>query len=102
MPWRRVPPSADEGGRVAVSINDRLKKFFTDLSADPVEERVVEYVIREVHNGRRLMDVIDDPYVRNRLSDEKREEILQNPEVVDAMEQEIKSAFKAPDIGFTS
>lgn len=87
---------------MASNINDRIKQFFTDLSADPVEERVVEYVIREVHNGRRLMDVINDPYVRNRLTDEKREEILQNPEVVDALEREIKSAFKAPDIGFTS
>lgn len=87
---------------MASSINERIKKFFTDLSADPVEERVIEYVIREVHNGRRLMDVIADPYVRNRLTDEKREEILQNPEVVDALEQEIKSAFQTPDLGFPS
>lgn len=85
---------------MASSINERLRKFFGDLSADPVEERVVEYVIREVHNGRRLMDVINDPYVRNRLTDEKREEVLQKPEVVDALEQEIKSAFQAPDIDF--
>ena len=48
------------------------------------------------------MDVINDPYVRNRLSDEKREEILQNPEVIEALEQEIQSAFQAPDIGFSS
>ena len=87
---------------MASSINDRLKQFFEDLAADPVEERVVEYVIREVHNGRRLMDVINDPYVRNRLSDEKREEILQNPEVIDALELEIQSAFKAPDLGYSS
>jgi hypothetical protein len=87
---------------VAGSINDRLKQFFEDLAADPVEERVVEYVIREVHNGRSLMDVINDPYVRNRLSDEKREEILQNPEVIEALELEIQSAFKAPDLGYSS
>jgi hypothetical protein len=87
---------------VAGSINDRLKQFFQDLAADPVEERVVEYVIREVHNGRSLMDVINDPYVRNRLSDEKREEILQNPEVIEALELEIQSAFQAPDLGYSS
>jgi hypothetical protein len=87
---------------VASSINERLKQFLEDLTTDPVEERVVEYVIREVHNGRKLMDVINDPYVRNRLSDEKREELLQNSEVIEALEQEIQSAFQAPDIGYSS
>lgn len=87
---------------MASSINDRLRQFFEDLASDPVEERVVEYVIREVNNGRRLMEVIDDPYVRNRLSDEKREHILENPEVVDALESEIQSAFQPPEIGFSN
>ncbi len=87
---------------MASSINERLKQFLEDLTTDPVEERVVEYVIREVHNGRKLMDVINDPYVRNRLSEEKREELLQNSEVIDALEQEIQSAFQAPDIGYSS
>jgi hypothetical protein len=87
---------------VASSINERLKQFLQDLTSDPVEERVVEYLIREVHNGRTLMDAIADPYVRNRLNDEKREELLQNPEVIEALEQEIHSAFQAPDIGYSS
>jgi len=87
---------------LASSINDRIRQFFEDLATDPVEERVVEYVIREVNNGRRLMEVIDDPYVRNRLSDEKREHILENPEVVDALEHEIQTAFQPPEIGFSN
>ena len=84
------------------SIKERLKSFLEDLTTDPVEERVVEYVIREVHNGRKLTDVIADPYVRNRLNDEKREEILQNSQVIGALEQEIHTAFQAPDIGYSS
>lgn len=76
------------------SINDRISKFFEDMTADPIEERVVEYVIREVHNGRKLMEVIEDAYVRNRLNDEKRTEILENTEVVDALEAEIRSAMQ--------
>jgi hypothetical protein len=91
-----------EGGSVASSINDRLKQFLEDLASDPVEERVVEYVIREVHNGRTLTQVIADPYVRNRLNDEKRESLLQNTEVIEALEQEIQTAFRAPDIGYSS
>lgn len=83
-------------------INDRIKQFFSDMATDVVEERVVEYVIREVHNGRRLMEVIEDPYVRNRLSDDKRAHVLENTEIVEALEQEIRAAITPPDIGFSS
>lgn len=85
-----------------MSINDSIKKFFEDMADDVVEDRVVEYVVREVHNGRRLMEVIDDPYVRNRLSDEKRSRMLQNVEIVEALEQEIKSTFETGGLGFSS
>jgi len=86
---------------VASSINERMKQFLSDLASDPVEERVIEYVIREVHNGRRLMEVMDDPYVRNRLNEAKREGVLENQEVIAALEEEIHSAFQTPDIGFS-
>lgn len=85
---------------MASSINERIRQFFDDLATDVVEERVVEYVVREVHNGRRLMEIIDDPFVKNRLSAEKVETILQNAEVVDALEAEIHSAMQTPDVGF--
>jgi len=78
-----------------------MKQFLSDLASDPVEERVIEYVIREVHNGRRLMEVMDDPYVRNRLNEAKREGVLENQEVIAALEEEIHSAFQTPDIGFS-
>jgi len=83
------------------SINDRIKQFFDEMAVDVIEERVVEYVVREVHQGRRLMEVIDDPYVRNRLSDEKRAEILENSEIIDALEQEIRASMTPPDLGFS-
>lgn len=75
------------------TINDRIKGFLTEMTADAVEERVVEYVVRELHNGRRLMEIIEDPYVRNRLSDEKRAEVFENPEIVDALESEIRATL---------
>ena len=86
---------------MASSINDRIKGFFQEFMTDPVEERVVEYVIREVRNGRRLMEVVEDPFVKNRLDESKRAEIFEKPEIMDALEEEIHSAFKTPDIGFS-
>ena len=82
------------------SVNDRIKSFFSEMATDPVEERVVEYVVREVHNGRRLMEVIEDPYVRNRLSDDKRAAVLDNAEIVEALEQEIRASMAPPELGF--
>lgn len=84
------------------SFNDRIQRFFTDMSTDVLEERVIEYIVREVHKGRRLMEVVDDPYVRNRFDSSKRDEIFANPEVVEALEQEIRESMKGPDLSFPS
>lgn len=85
-----------------MAISDSVRQFFDDLTTDVVEERVVEYVVREVHNGRRLSEVINDPYVRNRLNDEKRAAVLENVEVVDALEQEIRSSMDTSEFGLSS
>ena len=47
------------------------------------------------------MEVIKDPFVKNRLSEEKVSAVLENPEVMDALEDEIHSSFQKPDIGFS-
>lgn len=82
------------------TLPERIKHFMEDLATDVVEERVVEYVIREVHNGRKLTEVLQDPYVKNRLSEERLDGVLENPEVVAALEQEIMTAFERRDFGF--
>jgi hypothetical protein len=83
-------------------LNTRLKEFLTSLTDDPVEARVTDYVIRELHNGRGLFEIMKDPYVRNRLNDQKVEALLEKPEVVDAFESEIKQSFTLPDVNFGS
>ena len=82
------------------SINDRVKQFFVDITTDAESERVIEYVIREVHKGRRLMEVIEDPYVRNRMNDDRRAEVFESPEVIDALEAEIRQTMTPPELGF--
>jgi hypothetical protein len=81
-------------------ISDSIRAFLRELSKDELEERVVEYVVREIGNGRRLDDVLRDPYVRNPLSAEKLRRVLENPGVMEALEQSISSAFENKDFGF--
>lgn len=83
------------------TIAERVKALLDELATDEAEQRVVEYVVREVNNGRRLRDVLLDPYVRNRLSDERVRHVMENPEVVVALEEQISESFEKRDFGFT-
>ena len=56
--------------------------LFTRSSA---EDRVAAYVIREHDRGRGIDEILDDPYVRNRLAESQRARLLERPEVVDAL-----------------
>ena len=78
-----------------------IRAFLEELSANELEERVVEYVVREVGNGRKLEEALNDPYVRNRLNEEKLRRVLQTPEVIAAVESSIHSAFERKDFGFS-
>jgi hypothetical protein len=52
------------------------------------EDRVASYVIREHERGRPLLEVLEDPYVRNRLTPEQTKRLLDRPEVVHALGQD--------------
>lgn len=82
------------------TIAERIQEFLNDIAIDAVEERVVEYIIREVRNGRRLTDALQDPYVKNRLSEERLAKVLENPEIVSALEEQISESFKTKEFGF--
>ena len=82
-------------------MTDAIRKFLQELAENPLEDRIVEYVVREVRNGRKLADALADPYVRNRLSDERVQHVLENPEIVAVIEQQISLSFQKRDFGFT-
>ena len=98
----RASPPARKEARVPSVARQDPRALLNDLATDAVEERVVEYVIREVHNGRRLTEALTDPYVKNRLSEERLAKVLENPEVVTALEEQIAQSFKSHDFGLLS
>lgn len=57
-----------------------------------LEERMVEYVVREHRNGRVLEAILADPYVRNRLGAEQRARLLDHPELVHAVADDLVRA----------
>jgi hypothetical protein len=78
----RLPPMA--------RVRDVLRSPFAFLFQRPQSEEIVaEYVVREHRSGRSLGDILDDAYVKNRCSPEQVGRVLDRPEVVRALGDDI-------------
>ena len=49
------------------------------------EESLAAYIVREHRIGRSVEDILNDPYLKNRCSDEQRFRLLERPEVIRAI-----------------
>jgi hypothetical protein len=69
-----------------VSLKDSLASVFSFLQTrSQVEERLAQYVIREHKRGRPLAEILEDSYVTNRSTPEQVKRLLDRPEVVHAV-----------------
>ena len=53
------------------------------------EERLSAYVIREHERGRPLREILEDPYVRNRATPQELARLLDRPEVIHALGENV-------------
>lgn len=58
------------------------------------EQFVEQYVLREHARGRRLDEIMDDHYVRNRLTEGERARLLDRPEIVRAVGRQMVDELK--------
>ena len=73
-----------------------FRGLFSFLGAPSTqEERVAAYVIREHDRGRSLTDILADPYVRNRSSPEQIARLLDHPDVLKAIGDDLAEEAKA-------
>jgi hypothetical protein len=79
--------------RVIEIIKSPFSFLFTRTKA---EEVVAEYVIREHHRGRSLDDILDDPYVTNRLTPEQVRRLLDRPDIVEAVGRDLIALQRTP------
>jgi hypothetical protein len=59
------------------------------------EERVAAYVIREHDRGRSLEEILNDPYVRNRLTPAQQARLLDRPDIIRAVGDDTVEAARA-------
>ena len=69
-----------------VRFSSFLRNPFSFLfAASSKEQRIAAYVIREHDRGRRLDEIVEDPYVRNRVTLAELARLLERPEVIEAL-----------------
>jgi hypothetical protein len=59
------------------------------------EDALVRYVVREVNGGRTLADVMKDAYVTNRAGQVDTRRLLDRPEVIAAVGEDVLDALRS-------
>ena len=73
-----------------MSLLDALREVFSFLGGhNRSEAAVAQYVIREHHRGRGLEEILGDPYVTNRCTRQQIDRLLDRPEVVHAIGEDM-------------
>lgn len=52
-------------------------------------DSLAAYVIREHRAGRPLQEILEDPYLKNRATDEQRLRLLDRPDVIRAVGEDV-------------
>jgi hypothetical protein len=79
-----------------MGIGDAIRGSFAFLrTRSQSEERIAQYVIREHRRGRPLANILEDHYVTNRLSHEQVQRLLDRPEIVHALGDDLITATRA-------
>ena len=78
-----------------MGIADAIRGAFSFLSSrSQSEERIAQYVIREHQRGRPLADILEDHYVTNRCSPEQIGRLLDRPDVLHALGEDLVASAK--------
>ena len=79
-----------------VDLSSLLRNPFSFLFArSSSEERVAAYLIREHERGRPLAEILNDPYVRNRCTAAEQARLLDRPEVIRAIGDDVVAETRA-------
>jgi hypothetical protein len=79
-----------------LKLSSFLRNPFSFLFArSSAEEHVVAYLLREHAAGRRVEEILQDPFVQNRLTPEQQKRLLDRPEVLHTLGEQNVGAARA-------
>lgn len=76
-----------------MGIADQFKSFVESFNDNNIEDTVVDYILKQIDEGKILSDILDSPFVKNRLNESQRDQILNNPDIAQATLEEVKEVF---------
>jgi hypothetical protein len=76
-----------------MGLQDELRQLIGSNSAK--HKRLIDYVVRQINGGRDLDQVLEDPYVTNRISPLERRALLEEPEVIAASREDVLMRMRA-------
>jgi hypothetical protein len=79
-------------GRLGALFRNPFSFLFTHSSQ---EDRVAAYLIREHERGRSLSEILEDPYVKNRCTPREIDRILERPELIRALGDDVATRAEA-------
>lgn len=76
-------------------LRNPLSPFSFLFAKSSSEERVAAYIIREHDRGKAIDDILDDPYIRNRMSAQEVARVIERPDVLRAIGDDMVEAARA-------
>ncbi|MCB0872994.1 MAG: hypothetical protein H6531_02130 [Actinobacteria bacterium] len=70
-----------------MGLQDEIAKLVNSESA--AHKRMVDYVLRQISADRPLSEILEDPYLTNRLTHMDRRAILEEPAVIEAVSDDV-------------
>jgi hypothetical protein len=78
-----------------MGLGEVIRGAFSFLWTRPqTEERIAQYVIREHSRGRPLEEILKDNYVTNRCTPQQVSRLLDRPEVIHAVGEDVAAAAR--------
>ncbi len=75
-----------------------FERLFSSSHNTEREKKVLEYIIHRIGDGAHLRDVLGEQYVRRNASPDEIEQILENPKLVEAAHEQMRSDFASGDL----
>jgi hypothetical protein len=85
--------TAGQGAKAEEPAQRAIQERFRDLSVSVRDERLLRYISKQLAEGRHLDAIMADDYILTHTNEVKRAQLLQNPQVLRALEEEMRKQF---------
>ncbi|HZD59791.1 MAG TPA: hypothetical protein VE439_05000 [Anaerolineae bacterium] len=76
-------------------VSELIYELFKEAGTNVLEDRVARYIVNELRAGKKLSEILSDPYVVNRVRREHLIHVLEHKEILVEFEARIKESLNS-------